>query len=397
MFGDNPRDEELKAVWDNFCDSLKECSDLIFRDTTPAHEIDRAKGLRLLARNISLGMQFKFENCDPDFPEIMHYFDPIRKQGGDNTDAYYSGAPINGRNTYRVTGNRGTARYFAITALEDGNTPWGGGVIANLIDDQVEVDSDGNFELTISPDPDPGDRGNWIQTTPDTWRLTFREFFADWENERPMKARIDRVNEVAHDPVLTVDDVSRGLADTADWVRVSTRYWADMLDKWRVQPNRFLSYGQLESNKIDFTPGGAPLIAYWDLPRDEAIVVRVTPPQASYWSVEFGNYWWETMDYRNRLSNTNCHYAVLEDDGELLLVIAHEDPGHPNWLDPSGHAEGYVTVRWIGADSYPVPEAEQMKLDQLDQLLAGRRQLTPAERREQIAQRRRGAVNRFGF
>ncbi len=397
MFGDNPRDAELKAIWDDFCDSLKSSSDLIFRDTTPAADIDRAKGLRLLARNISLGLQFKLDNCDPDFPEIMHYFDPVRKQGGDNTDAYYSGAPINGRNTYRVSGNRGTARYFAITVLEDGNTPWGGGVIANLIDEQVIVDEDGNFELIISPEAPPENAGNWIQSTPATWRLTCREFFADWENEEPMRARIDRLNDIEHDPQLSVEEVSRGLGEAADWVRVSTRYWADMLDKWKAQPNRFLSYGQLEDNKIDFTPGGAPLISYWLLPRDEAIVIRVTPPEASYWAVEFGNYWWETMDYRNRLSNTNCHYARLEQDGELVLVIAHEDPGHPNWLDPSGHEEGYVTVRWIGADHYPVPVARQMKLDQVPAQLQGCPSLTPGERRAQIAQRRRGVVNRFGF
>ena len=397
MYGDHPKDPELKATWEEFCDTLKSCSDLVFRDTTPATEIDRAKGLRLLARNISLGLQFKLDNCDPDFPEIMHYFDPTRKQGGDNTDAYYSGAPVNGRNTYRVSGKRGTAKYFAITVLEDGNTPWGGGVIGSLIGDDVVVDEEGNFELIISPDPDPGDRGNWIQTTPATWRLTFREFFADWENEQPMQARIDRLNDIDHDPMLTAEDLSRGLGDAVDWVKVSTNYWADMLDKWKVQPNTFLSYGQLEDNKIDFTPGGAPLISYWFLPRDEAIVVRVKPPNATYWAVEFGNYWWETMDYRNRLTNTNCHYAELEADGELMLVIAHDDPGHPNWLDPSGHEEGYVTVRWIGADNYPAPVVEQMKLDELQSVLSGRKTLTPAERKEQLAARRRGVVNRFGF
>ena len=397
MFGDTQHDEALKAAWDHFCDSLKSCSDLVFRDTTPHHELDRAKGLRLLARNISLGLQFKLDNSDADFPEIMHYFDPIRKQGGDNTDAYYSGTPINGSNTYRVTGHRGTARYFAITALEDGNTPWGGGVIASLIDDQLVVDEDGYFELTISPEPDPGDQGNWIQTTPATWRLTFREFFADWENEQPMRARIDRINPVEHDPYLTVDAVSKGLADTVDWVKESTHYWADMLDLWKAQPNKFLSYGQLDNNKIDFTPGGAPLICYWFLPRDEAIVMRVRPPQASYWAVEFGNYWWETMDYRNRLSNTNCHYATLEEGGELLLVISHEDPGHPNWLDPSGHEEGYVTVRWIGADHYPAPVVEQLKLDQLPGRLQGSPRLSLQERQSQIASRRRGVINRFGF
>ena len=371
---------------------------MIFRDTTPVRDIDRAKGLRLLARNISLGLQFKFDNSDPDFPEIMHYFDPIRKQGGDNTDAYYSGAPINGSNSYRISGKRGNARYFAITVLEDGNTPWGGGVTGNLIDDDVIVDKDGNFELIISPDPDPGDRGNWIQTTSGAWRLTFREFFADWENEEPMDARIDRINDIEHDPVLTIDKTSRGLADAADWVRRSTFYWADMLDKWKRQPNKFLNYGQLDDNKIDFTPGGAPLISYWFLPPDEAIVIRVTPPNATYWAVEFGDYWWETMDYRNRLTNTNCHYADLEEDGELVLVVSHDDPGHPNWLDPSGHEEGYVTVRWIGADDYPVPEVQQIKRSQLaDHVAAERCTIDKTARKEQIAGRRRGVIKRFGF
>ena len=328
----------------------------------------------------------------------MHYFDPIRKQGGDNTDAYYSGAPINGRNTYRITGHRGTARYFAITVLEDGNTPWGGQVTGNLIDDAVIVDEDGNFELTVSPDPDPGDRGNWIQSTPDSWRLTFREFFADWENEQPMRARIERVNDMEHDPVLTPAEVGRGLRDTAEWVRDSTLYWADMLDKWKKQPNTFLSYGQLEDNKIDFTPGGAPLISYWSLPTDEALIIRVTPPEANYWAVEFGNYWWETMDYRNRLTNTNCHYAELEGNGELILVVSHEDVGVCNWLDPSGHEEGYVTVRWIGADHYPVPTCEQVKVAELDRYLpAGIKKIDRAGRDAQIAGRRRGVINRFGF
>jgi hypothetical protein len=56
------------------------------------------------------------------------------------------------------------------------------------------------------------------------------------------------------------------------------------------------------------------------------------------------------MDYRYRLANTNCHYAALEEDGELIVVVSHDDPGLPNWLDPSGHSEGYVTYRWMLAD-----------------------------------------------
>ena len=395
MFGDNASDERLRTAWENFCEDLKGAGDLVFRDTAPADDIDRAKGFRLLARNIALGLQFHLENADPDFPELLHYFDPLRKQGGDNADALYVGAPINGQHTYRISGQRGSARYFAVTVLEDGATPWGGAVVGQLVDRDIAVAADGSFEIVLSPAAHPG---NWIRTTPGSWRVTVRQFFADWENERPMVARIDRQGELAHDPGFTPVQLERGLADAAAWVRRSTRYWADMLDKWQPTPNRFLSYRQLDDNAIDATPGGEPLVCYWRVPEDEVLLVRVTPPVADYWSVEFGNYWWETMDYRYRLCSTNCHHAELEASGELLLVVSHRDPGVPNWLDPSGHREGYITVRWIGAASYPLPVCEQVKWEALrSHLPAGAKAISPAARREQLAARRRGVIRRFGY
>jgi hypothetical protein len=212
MFGDNPNDARLKADWEDFCDQLKAAGDLVFRDSTPAHDIDRAKGFRLLARNIALALQFQMENNDPDFPELLHYFDPLRKQGGDNTDALYVGAPINGEHSYKISGHRGSARYFAVTVLEDGATPWGGAVVGSLIDRDIVVDADGNFEIVLSPKQA---EGNWIRTTPGTWRVTVRQFFADWQNEQPMMARIDRLEELTHDPTFTVEQLSNGLATSA--------------------------------------------------------------------------------------------------------------------------------------------------------------------------------------
>jgi Protein of unknown function (DUF1214) len=393
MYGDNPNDARLKASWDNFCDQLKSAGDLVFRDTTPVQDIDRAKGFRLLARNIALGLQFQLENNDPDFPELLHYFDPLRKQGGDNTDALYIGAPINGEHTYTINGQRGSARYFAVTVLEDGATPWGGAVVGSLIDSDIAVEHDGSFAIVLSPQEHPG---NWIRTTPGSWRVTVRQFFADWENELPMVARIDRLGELEHDPAFTPAQLEQGLSAAAAWVRDSTHYWATMLDKWQAQPNRFLSYRQLDDNAIDATPGGEPLICYWKVPQDEALVVHVTPPQARYWAVEFGNYWWETMDYRYRLCSTNCYHAVLEDNGELILVVSHSDPGVPNWLDPSGHEEGYITVRWIGAAHYPAPQCVQIPCTELPNYWpTGAKKLSPDARRGQLAARRRGVLKRF--
>jgi hypothetical protein len=102
------------------------------------------------------------------------------------------------------------------------------------------------------------------------------------------------------------------------------------------------------------------------------------------------------MDYRYRLCSTNCHHAQLEDNGELILVVSHQDLGYPNWLDPSGHEEGYITVRWVGAEHYPTPECVQMKSTELAGYLPDTiKTLSVAERSRQLAGRRSGILKRF--
>lgn len=393
---DNANDEQLlREGWLAFCEELKKAADIPFGPTVPPHAADRAAGFESLARNIGLALNFQHDYADPRYPELIHYFDPVRKQGGDNTDAVYIGATINGTDTYRVTGDRGTARFFAITAVEKGQTPWGGRVAQALFGDDLEVAEDGSFELMISPDPQAG---NWLRTTPDTFRITFRQFFADWENERPMKARIDRLTgDMSPPPPPAPGQLAQQLLASARWVNESIAFWIYMINMWKAIPNTFRSYKQLADRPIDATPGGEPMIAHWSLPPDEALIVRVRPPRCPYWAVEFGNFWWTSMDYRYRLSNTNCHYAELEEDGELIVVVSHDDPGVPNWLDTSGYAEGYICYRWMLADSCPEPQAQQVKRAALfDHLPANVKRTTAEARREQLAARRRGVVNRFG-
>lgn len=391
-------DDLLRQAWARFCDELKKAGDIPFGPAVPAHVNDRTAGFEVLARNISLALNFQHDHADPRFPELIHYFDPVRKQGGDNTDAVYVGATIDGQETYRIVGDRGTARYFAVTSVGRGQTPWGGKVAQTLFSHDLRVADDGHFELMVGPEPPEGYAGNWLRTTPETFRVTFRQFFADWEGERPMKARIDRLTGDAGPPdPPSPQKLADQLLASARWVRESIAFWVYMINMWKAIPNTFRSYKQLADRAIDATPGGEPMVAYWTLSADEALIIRVRPPRCQYWSVEFGNFWWTSMDYRYRLSNTNCHYARLEDDGELIVVISHEDPGLPNWLDPSGYAEGYVCYRWMLADACPVPQAVQVKAARLfDHLPAGIQRITADERRAQLAARRRGVINRFG-
>lgn len=388
---------DLAAAWDEFCERLKAARRIPLRSDVPDRPIDRAAGFQQLARNISLALQFNYEYRDPLFPELARYFDPTRKQGGDNSDCVYVGAQVNGTDTYRIWGDRGSARYFSVVAVETGATPWGGRVASTLFGHQIETQPDGSFELWIGPEPRPG---NWLRTTPDTFRITFRQYFADWETERPMRAQIDRISQPAPAaPVLSPAALARGLVDAAGWLQDSIEYWPEMLARWKPFRNQFLSYWQLEKNRIDATPGGDPLVCYWELPPDQALLIRVMPPEKCvYWGVEFGNTWWETVDYRYRLSNTNMHYAVREDDGELIVVVAHANPGVPNWLDCSGFSAGYVTFRWMLSEQQPIPQATQVPLDELfERLPRDVKRISPAERLEQLAIRRRGVTQRFGY
>ena len=103
-----------------------------------------------------------------------------------------------------------------------------------------------------------------------------------------------------------------------------------------------------------------------------------------------------SIDYRYHLSSINGLQAVLEDDGSVILVVAHDDPGVPNWLATDVHCEGHIGLRWMQADSQPTPATRLVKLADLPSILpADARRLDEAGRREQLRRRRIGVDRRF--
>jgi hypothetical protein len=384
----------LTESWNRFCEILKETGELS-ASWGPDRLSDRTAGYRVIARSIALALQLSYENVDPYRPELMRYFDPIRKLSGDHGDGLYVYAPIHHGSTYRISGERGSANYISFVVSDAAPTPWGGAVTAELNGDDLLVDSDGRFELIVSPEHHPG---NWLKTGPNSSRLLIRQFFADWAQEAPMIARIDRLPDPADDRAPTSErDFAPALIESAEWLKNTISYFVELMEKWKKRRNEFVSWPQLEG-KMGNTPGGVALTCYWEVPEDEALIIRVSPPEARYWSVELGNYWWETVDYRYRLSGTNMHYAVREDDGELIVVLAHDDPGVPNWLDASVFSAGYVTYRWMGTDVQPAPVCTQVKrCDLWKNLPPNVKSLGPSEREAQLDERRRGVSRRFPY
>jgi hypothetical protein len=49
----------------------------------------------------------------------------------------------------------------------------------------------------------------------------------------------------------------------------------------------------------------------------------------------------------------------------LKIIVAHADPGHPNWIETAGHQQGTMCFRWIRADLHPQPACRVVKLAEL--------------------------------
>ncbi len=90
--------------------------------------------------------------------------------------------------------------------------------------------------------------------------------------------------------------------------------------------------------------------------------VDLVPPPCDYWNIQLANIWTEPLDPRSGVSCRNAADAVATDPGTFRMLIANEDPGLPNWLDAGGHTNGLVSVRWVRANSWPLPRTEIVAL-----------------------------------
>jgi hypothetical protein len=92
----------------------------------------------------------------------------------------------------------------------------------------------------------------------------------------------------------------------------------------------------------------------------------------------------------------NGHQAHVDDDGRVRIVIAHADPGVPNWLDTEVRPMGMAVYRYVGAETKPVPTATRVSMGEVRGLLPATHPVVdPAARRRQLAARSRAAQRRW--
>src|SRR5262249_23696013 len=275
--------------------------------------------LVLLAAGVDEALRF---DPDPILCVQRTSTDDIVTWGMECPDCLYTRATMRGGESYRLFGNRGTARYVGLQTM-NGITS-----TANELVDELDVDADGDFEVVLSADERDG---NWMRIEGDHPTLTVRHFFYDWDHEVPSSLHIERIGDRAGTDTPTVDlsnAVSRQLAALGDFVHDNLTFF---LQFGAAAPaNGFLP--PIDRTSIGAAAENRPVIGRWELSHEEALIPEVEPPQGVYWSYSIGNPWWETIHYGRHQSSLNAHQAVVDSDGLVRVVLCGRDPGVANWL-----------------------------------------------------------------
>jgi hypothetical protein len=99
---------------------------------------------------------------------------------------------------------------------------------------------------------------------------------------------------------------------------------------------------------------------------DEALVITGRWPECRFGNVCLWNRWSQMYDYVNRQVSRNRANTTLNADGTFTMVLAHEDPGHPNWIDTEGRPLGTVFWRFfLPEGEIDTPHAEVVKFADL--------------------------------
>lgn len=314
-----------------------------------------------------------FFEQDPARPDFRRITTPSRKLTGDNGDAIYFDAPVSAEHAYVIHGSLHGAAYFSLT-VEEGTAEghMASGTAGILKDEDLEIDSNGNFTLYLGGES--RDR-NWLPLTPVASRLTTRHYFeqktpAACDMEREPRLRIECLTAKDAPPPPNDATVAAGIRRVCNVIRSRT---LEMPPLANSEPPPFVS---LTPNVFPppVTPGSfgfAAVDAHYSmapffLGPDEALVITGRWPDCRFANVCLWNRFQQTFDYRWRNTSLNRAQTKLEGDGSFRMIIAHEDPGLPNWLDTEGNPFGLVFWRmFLAVGEVVTPQAEVVKLAEL--------------------------------
>jgi len=385
------------AIWRDLVERLRDLESLVTGDGVPSSPQDRAEGFRYLLRFLASGIRVAVPGGDPDYPEFSRMVENGLSWGLDNPDCNYSWARVRGDAAYRIAGHRGSACHFEFQVntghLGDGNVGrWR--TVSSIDARELATKPDGTFELFVGGQQRDG---NWMALDPEASFLLLRQYFDDWERERPAELCIERVGAEYPRPPVTTSRVAATFDELAMWLSSGARSWEAMSKLILDTP----------ANQVAMTPpleGNAGLrgqsygLGHFACAPDEAVVVELEVPQCRMWSVQLSGWYWESLEFAGRQTSLNSSQAVVDADGRFRGVIAHDDPGVHNWIDPEGHSDGTIGIRYLFPDRVTQPVLTRVPIADVARVLPpDTRRVTRDERRALLERRRRAVQLRYRY
>ena len=354
-------------AWDEFCDQLKAAGAALMYPGTPRDPFQQSEGVRYLSRLTRAGLEAFVEYNDPVFPVFRRMVHETVKMGADNPDNYYFNACINGKNEYRIYGNRNTVHYLGFFT-QNGNYAITGGLkpCGTLEHSAMHIEEDGSFEIILSKTS----KGlNWLKIEDETSLVLIRQTFADRTKEMPATVFIENLDGHKTPEPLTPAMIDEGLKTAALFVAGVPLLFSRWAKGFQKHTNKLPQFDAGVSNAAG---GDAHIIYYhshWKLQSDEALLIEVKPPDCDMWNFQLNNYWMESLDYRYFTICINQSTARYQPDGSLRVIVAHRDPGLPNWIDTCGHSEGTMCWRWNRLKPGEKPVEPKCKVVKINNLL----------------------------
>lgn len=378
------RAPDLPQAWAHLQERLSAAEQLVRSAPVNKNRLDHGSGMRHLMVLLAVGTDMALRaDPDPVLAVNRASMDDIVTWGLECPDCVYLNASLRAGETYRLFGNRGTARYVGLQTMD------GIAATANCLVDDLEVDADGGFEAILSADEH---EGNWLRLAGDHPTLTVRNFFYDWDTEVPASLRIERIGDEVVPETRSVEldaSVAQQLYALGDFVYDNLKFF---LDFGAMPPaNGFIP--PMDMTEMGAAAENRPVIGRFELEPDEALILEVTPPEGVYWSISLGNPWLETIHYGRHQSSLNGHQAVIDPDGVFRAVLSATDPGVANWLDTAGHSNGAMLLRCVRTQTAPVPSSRVVKVDDVVAALPAETTMTTPDERARVIEARRRAVH----
>ncbi|MCV7346908.1 DUF1214 domain-containing protein [Mycolicibacterium rhodesiae] len=309
-----------------------------------------------------------------------------------NPDNVYGYTMLDPNGTYVITGRAGDGTDLNIS-LQAGLSAANSlpATVANLNINQLQINPDGTYTVTISATPQSG---NWLPIANGANAVIVRDTLSNW-SATPGSVTIKRVDvpSTPHviPPALTATETKAILDTIAASLPQDSGHGQQVVGQVFYLPSNTTTPIRESPGAVTGLTAQASVWGTYKLQPGQALILTVPTIEAAYTGAELTDVFTQTLPWQSHQISLSNAQVIPDADGCTRYVISPTDPGVPNWLDSSGYDQGSIVLRWQnypGALPTGTPTTQVVDVaDVRDYLPAGTGMVTPQQRAQQVSLR----------